>query len=137
MTTFDTVEATTSGKKRTPVWQRVAIALAILVALVIGGACFVGAMAYMSQHAYDRHLDRGNAYWNAGEYEAALAEFAVQLEMYPDDWRAYVNRAGVYLHMGEYSRAIEEAGKAIELNPEARNAVHLSRRRTGRVPGRQ
>ncbi|KAH9309118.1 hypothetical protein KI387_037029, partial [Taxus chinensis] len=66
----------------------------------------------------------GNQFFGAGEYEAALAQYASALEIAPDHPMAneirsvcYANRGICYYKLGKYEETIKESTKALELNP--------------------
>ena len=60
---------------------------------------------------------RGYAYFNKGEYDAAIADYTKAIELDPKDAIAYNNRGYAYLDKGEYDAAIADYTKAITINP--------------------
>jgi tetratricopeptide (TPR) repeat protein len=61
--------------------------------------------------------NRGNAYSELNQLEAAIEEYSKAIELNPEDAEAYYNRGNVYRKLKRYTRAIEEYSRAIEKNP--------------------
>jgi tetratricopeptide (TPR) repeat protein len=61
--------------------------------------------------------NRGNAYYDLGQYPKAISDFTRAIELNPEYARAYCNRGVVYRKLGKLDQAISEYTKAIELNP--------------------
>lgn len=61
--------------------------------------------------------NRGNAYSELNQLEAAIKEYSKAIKLDPNDVEAYYNRGNVCRKLKRYTRAIEEYSKAIELNP--------------------
>ncbi len=64
------------------------------------------------------HTNRGVKYAKKKEYEKAVEEFTMAIELQPKDPRNYRNRAITYRLMGEQGKAKADFAKAIELNPD-------------------
>ncbi|MDR2152990.1 MAG: tetratricopeptide repeat protein [Helicobacteraceae bacterium] len=59
--------------------------------------------------------DRGAAYDNLGDYDRAIADYNLALEINPnDDGLAYRNRGAAYYKLGDYDNAVKDAHKALE-----------------------
>jgi tetratricopeptide (TPR) repeat protein len=64
------------------------------------------------------HLEIGNTYFDAGEFEQAIIEYDQAIEFDPELAVAYRNRCWAYYLMGNYQLAIADCSKAIELDPD-------------------
>jgi tetratricopeptide (TPR) repeat protein len=62
-------------------------------------------------------LEEGNEYFNAGDYENAIASFTESIQHNPDLAAAYVRRAAAYLRIRDFEAAIPDCDAAIRLNP--------------------
>lgn len=58
----------------------------------------------------------GTAYWQAQQYEQALAMGDKAIELDPNSWLAHWLRSGALLDLGRYEETIQAAKKAIELS---------------------
>lgn len=56
----------------------------------------------------DKRIERGNAYFGAGNYDAALADFDEAATLRPDDPQPFLLRSRVYSSRGERERARKE-----------------------------
>lgn len=65
----------------------------------------------------DAYINRGNTYYDKGEYDRAIENCDKAIELNPKDPDAYNNRGITYDNKGEYDHAIEDYDKAIELDP--------------------
>jgi tetratricopeptide (TPR) repeat protein len=61
--------------------------------------------------------NRGNAYYNLGQYSQAISDYTRAIELNPEYAKAYCHRGVVYRKLGNLDQAISEYIKAIELNP--------------------
>jgi tetratricopeptide (TPR) repeat protein len=61
---------------------------------------------------------RGVAYYAKREYDRAIADFSVAIQIHPRYVIAYINRGNSYDRKGEYVSAIEDYSKAIEIDPQ-------------------
>ncbi|MFP6666137.1 MAG: tetratricopeptide repeat protein, partial [Pirellulales bacterium] len=59
---------------------------------------------------------RGAAYFENGDQDKALADYAEAILLNPDDCFAYSTRGYIYSVKGEYDRAIHEYDQAIRLS---------------------
>jgi len=62
-------------------------------------------------------IDRGNAYDDSGNHEAALADYNEALRLNPDDAFVYLNRGVTYQNTGRSELAIADFTKSISLLP--------------------
>ena len=70
--------------------------------------------------------NRGVAYASIGEYEKALADFDIALQINSNDEKTYYNRGEVYFQKKEYEKALADFENAIRINPiyaKAYNAI--------------
>jgi tetratricopeptide (TPR) repeat protein len=99
--------------------------------VLIGGATLVKAQGVGSQTVRDYRniieLDpdfaeawwmRGNAYWDAGDYDRALADYNKTITLDPNYAMAYLGRGNVYLRKGDYDGALDEYNQVVEVLPE-------------------
>lgn len=64
------------------------------------------------------YVYRGNARYELGQYEAALADHAAALALDPNSSLAHNSRGAAYYQLGEYERAITAYNAALALNPD-------------------
>jgi tetratricopeptide (TPR) repeat protein len=62
--------------------------------------------------------DRGNAYFQIGEFEQAMIDYNRAVELKPDFALAHLNTGNVYHEMGDSEQAIAAYTLALELDPE-------------------
>jgi len=63
------------------------------------------------------YFESGNAYYDQGEYEKAIAEYDQAIQLNPYSAEAYTNRGNAYYNIGDLDRANSDFDKAIQLNP--------------------
>ena len=63
------------------------------------------------------HYNRGNSYYQKGNYNQAISDYTDAIRHNPSFARAYDNRGVVYLRMGNYDQAIQNYNEAIRLDP--------------------
>ncbi len=63
-------------------------------------------------------INRGDTYFNKGEYDRAIQDYDQAIELKPDHALAFNNRGFAYHEKGEYDRAIADYDRAIQLNPD-------------------
>lgn len=61
------------------------------------------------------YLNRGEHYYEAGEYEKALADYQKNLEREPNNSSAFMNIGMIYFKQGKYQQAVEQHNQAIAL----------------------
>jgi len=71
----------------------------------------------INEHSW-AYNDRGYAYLNLGNLDAAIADLNKALEINPELALAYSNRGGAYLTLGNLDAAMADLNKALEINPE-------------------
>jgi tetratricopeptide (TPR) repeat protein len=64
------------------------------------------------------HFLRGNAFYIAGGFEKALAEYNAALAVRPDDPDTLNNRGAALIHLGRYEEALVDCSRALELRPD-------------------
>jgi tetratricopeptide (TPR) repeat protein len=64
------------------------------------------------------HLDHGNAYFAAGDYERALEEYSRALEMQPEDRVLVANRGVALLRLGRHDEALQGLNRSLQLRPD-------------------
>jgi len=63
------------------------------------------------------YYDRGTAQSNMGNYQAAIDDFNLALQLSPSDADAWGNRGNAYRALGQYDRAIQDLDHAIAIRP--------------------
>lgn len=63
------------------------------------------------------YVNRGLAYTQATDYEAAMKDFAKAIDTNPDDIEAYVGMGDVQFELGAYEKSIVYYDQALELDP--------------------
>jgi len=67
---------------------------------------------------YTIYYNRGNVYYDKGEYNRAIQDFGKAIVLEPKYARFYNNRGSAYAKKGDYNRAIQDYNKAVTLNSE-------------------
>jgi|HubBroStandDraft_1064217.scaffolds.fasta_scaffold00722_10 CubicO group peptidase (beta-lactamase class C family) len=78
-----------------------------------------------SPHALDENtlLVLGYHFLNAGQTEASLPIFQLEVQDYPKYWNAYDSIGEAYLKAGQKDLAIQNYQKSVELNPQNQNGI--------------
>ncbi|MGO9112773.1 MAG: tetratricopeptide repeat protein [Thermoguttaceae bacterium] len=84
-------------------------------------SCIAIAANLNAEDAAD-YINRGNAYYEKGEYDKAIDSFNEAIRLAPKDAFAYGNRGNVWERKREYDKAIADHNEAIRLAP---NDAHL------------
>ena len=63
------------------------------------------------------HYNRGNAYYDRGQYDRAVADYDEAIRLNFDEADVYANRGDAHRRTGRYDRAIQDLDRAIRLNP--------------------
>jgi len=71
-------------------------------------------------------LNRGDDYFQVGEYSSAISEYTFALRTLPNNTSALNNRGLSYIFSGNYEKAVIDYTAAIDLEPD--NPVFLNRR---------
>lgn len=64
------------------------------------------------------HVTRGNAYYQAGQYQEALGEYNGTLQLRPDDPSTLMNRGVTLGQLQRYDEALADLDRALELRPD-------------------
>jgi len=72
------------------------------------------------------YSNRGNSYYDLGDYDRAIADYNIALDLQPDDPVTLSNRGAAYLELGQNDLAFDDLNEAIRLYPE--NPVALTNR---------
>src|SRR6476620_1714629 len=91
--------------------KRIELAIALTLALAAGTFA-------QSQKAADTY-NRGLELHNAGNLDAALAEYEKAIALYPKYIDAYNNRANIKLSRGDFEGAVDDYTKASEIAPKS------------------
>ena len=62
--------------------------------------------------------NRGNAYNNINEYDSAIADFDIAIQLEPNSAEAYHNRGNTYGKNGELDLALADFNKAMQIKPD-------------------
>src|SRR4030067_1112116 len=65
-----------------------------------------------------QHINKGNEYYNQGQYDEAITEYSEAIELEPTNSEYYYNRGNAYLKKGQLQIAVADYDKAIMLDPE-------------------
>ena len=63
------------------------------------------------------YYDKGQEYFDAGNWSMAIEQFTLALQVNPQWEDAYFYRGYAYDELGQYQRAIQDYNKAIEIDP--------------------
>lgn len=72
------------------------------------------------------YSNRGNSYYDLGEFERAVFDYNIALELMPGDPVTLSNRGAAYLELGQEEQALADLNEAIRLYPD--NPVALTNR---------
>lgn len=70
------------------------------------------------------YTQRGNAYFEKGQYTQAIGEYNEALEKNPSYIVAYHNRSVAYTRLEQYDRAVNDCNKALQLDPQHANSYY-------------
>ena len=71
----------------------------------------------LAQTSVDEYFERGEAAFEQGRYDEAIASYTKAIQLNADDAAAYVNRGVAYGRKGLYDRAIGDFEQALFLDP--------------------
>lgn len=72
------------------------------------------------------YSNRGNSYYDLGEYDRAVGDYNIALDLLPGDPVTLSNRGAAFLELGQNAQALEDLNEAIRLYPD--NPVALTNR---------
>ncbi|MFH1601764.1 MAG: tetratricopeptide repeat protein [Candidatus Shapirobacteria bacterium] len=75
------------------------------------------AAAKTSPSSHQNHNNLGDYYGRQGDFEKAIKEFKIAIEIQPNYADAYHNLANIYLQINQVDLATQSYQKALELNP--------------------
>ena len=87
------------------------------LSVVMSLAVFLIGLAAPSVFAGINWYEDGLAALHEGDYDLAIKDFTLMLEVFPEDYEALSNRGVAWFHKKAYDRAIEDAARALEINP--------------------
>jgi len=85
---------------------------------------------------FREHLARGKEFLDSREYQKAITQFALALQINPDDASPYYERGQAYYHNGELDQAIADFSRALKIAPRHASAYNyrgLAYRKKGLV----
>jgi hypothetical protein len=88
------------------------LAVALILPVMVLSGCGPSAQTQAIEH-----YNKGNALYDEGNYDGAIAEYNKAIELDPNYERAYYNRGLAYYKEELYDLAIADCNKAIELAP--------------------
>ena len=65
----------------------------------------------------EAYVDRGNKFYNQGDYQAAISDYDEAIRLDPEYARAYFNRGNAKDELGDVEGAISDYDEAIRLDP--------------------
>jgi tetratricopeptide (TPR) repeat protein len=68
--------------------------------------------------------NRGNAYYDSGDYARAIADYDRAIDIDPQHEKAYYNRGNAYRDKGDYDVAIADYTQAIDIDPQYEKAYN-------------
>ena len=72
----------------------------------------------------DGFVNRALEAYDAGDYQKAIDDLSMAIELDPADAEAYNNRGYAYGELGEYQKAVDDLSMAIELDPQLAEAYN-------------
>lgn len=72
------------------------------------------------------YSNRGNSYYDLGDYDRAVGDYNIALDLLPGDPVTLSNRGAAFLELGQNAQALEDLNEAIRLYPD--NPVALTNR---------
>ena len=69
--------------------------------------------AIESSISAEAYINRGDKFYNQGNYEAAISEYNEAIHLNPNDARAYYNRGTAKSKLGKHFDAISDYDRAI------------------------
>jgi len=63
------------------------------------------------------YFNRGDAWYEKGEYDKAIADYTEVIQLNPKNLNAYLIRGDTWLEKGEYDKAIADYTEVIRLDP--------------------
>lgn len=97
------------GRQRRSVCMGIPMMVAVAVVLI---GCMAPAV-----FAWTDWFEEGLDALKAGDYDKAIRDFTLTLEVFPEDYEALSSRGVACFYARIYDRAIEDATRAIEINP--------------------
>jgi tetratricopeptide (TPR) repeat protein len=67
-------------------------------------------------YVYDAYNGRGETYIKLNEFEKAISDFSLLLELAPDYWLAYYNRGLCYADVRQYQKAVDDFRRYLALD---------------------
>ena len=89
----------------------------ILTSVLLVAGLSVGVMAIEPQETAEFYLQRGEAFSEARDYDRAIADYNMAIQLKPEFAEAYNDRGFAYYLKGNSDRAIADFTRAIELRP--------------------
>ena len=77
-----------------------------------------GRVEHTHKYEYEVLRERGNAYYDEGNYDQAIEDYTAALRIKPDYYRAQSNRGYMYYSKGDYDSAIEDYTVALRIKPD-------------------
>ncbi len=70
-------------------------------------------------------LEKGNACFDKGDYDGAIAAYTQAIKFDPKNTRAYCDRGAAYMQKGENDKVIADCNEAIRLDPKYADAYQV------------
>jgi tetratricopeptide (TPR) repeat protein len=115
-------EGNKNGRRRTTIW----LLLGAIALLLLGIVLYLSSRDIGPFHdqTVETYTNRGIAYFDKGDYDAAIKEYTQAITLNPEYAVAYYNRGIAYADKGDDDAAIKDYTQAITLNSEDAKAYH-------------
>ena len=87
--------------------------------LIIVGLCFSFNLYCQTSDSY---CNSGLYKFNAGDFQSAIADYTLAIQLDPNNKEAYIRRGNSKYNLQDYTGAIADLTKAIELDPYDRSS---------------
>lgn len=101
-----------------------AVCVILIIACSTLFSCATTSQTQLKSKDAEVYNNRGFAYCEIGQYEQAILDFSMAIEINPGLAPAYNNRGTAYLYTAQYDEAISDLSKAVEIDPRLAQAYN-------------